>query len=450
MNKPVIEGVEARRLANAIRALSMDAVEKAKSGHPGMPMGMADAATILFSRFLKFDASTPNWPDRDRFVLSAGHGSMLLYSLLHLTGYADMTLDEIKNFRQLGSKTPGHPEYGHAEGVETTTGPLGQGLANAVGMAMAEAHLAARFGDDLVNHRTWAIAGDGCLMEGISHEAIALAGRQKLNKLIVIWDDNSISIDGAISLADTTDQKARFAASGWNVLACDGHDGDDVARAFDAATKSDKPVLVACRTTIGYGSPKKAGTAHAHGEPLGVDELAVTKKALGWEHGPFEIPDDVRLGWNARERGKRAERRWKRAFSAYEKAHPELAKEFLRRAKGELPSNFSGLIESLIKETSLKAETIASRKASQNVLEVLVPALPELIGGSADLAGSNLTMVKASKAIGGPGAGAGESGGAPRRSWRHSMTSARRYARSSTTSSTRPLATIASRPSSPA
>src|SRR6185295_3180686 len=248
-----IEGVEAKQMANAVRALSMDAVEKAKSGHPGMPMGMADAATVLFSQFLKFDSSQPKWPDRDRFVLSAGHGSMLLYALLHLTGYADMTLDEIKRFRQLHSKTPGHPEYGFAEGVETTTGPLGQGVANAVGMAMAEAHLNARFGDELVNHRTWVIAGDGCLMEGISHEAIALAGRQKLGKLTLIWDNNSISIDGAVSLSDNTDQRARFAASGWNVLTCDGLDAEDVARVLEAATKSDKPTMIDCKTVIGFG-----------------------------------------------------------------------------------------------------------------------------------------------------------------------------------------------------
>ena len=306
----LIEGVEAKELANAIRALAMDAVEQAKSGHPGMPMGMADAATVLFSKFLKYDPSNPSWPDRDRFVLSAGHGSMLLYALLHLTGYADMTLDEIKRFRQLGSKTAGHPENFLASGIETTTGPLGQGLANAVGMAMAEAHLAARFGGGLVDHRTWVIAGDGCLMEGISQEAIALAGRQKLNKLIVIWDDNSISIDGAVSLADTTDQKARFAASGWSVLSCDGHDFADVERAFEAATKSDRPVMIACKTTIGYGSPKKAGTAKAHGEALGAEELAATKAALGWKHGPFEIPDNIRAAWlkvGARGAGKREE-----------------------------------------------------------------------------------------------------------------------------------------------
>ncbi|HCK85153.1 MAG TPA: transketolase [Hyphomonadaceae bacterium] len=390
MSNNLIEGAEARRLAGAIRALSMDAVEQAKSGHPGMPMGMADAATILFSRFLKFDASAPHWPDRDRFVLSAGHGSMLLYSLLHLCGYEDMTLDEIKRFRQLGSKTPGHPEYGHAEGVETTTGPLGQGLANAVGMAMAEAHLNARFGDELVNHRTWVIAGDGCLMEGISHEAIALAGRQKLNKLIVVWDDNSISIDGAVSLADTTDQKARFAASGWNVLACDGHDVEDIARAFEAATKSDQPVMIACKTIIGYGAPKKAGTAHAHGEPLGSEELAAAKKAIGWEHGPFEIPGDVSAAWRkigARGAGERE------AWAARLKASPK-CDAFEAAMDGD---NVGPALEALAQHARATAQakpSLATRASSGGAIEAMFAAIPELIGGSADLTGSNLTRPK--------------------------------------------------------
>jgi transketolase len=289
-----------RRMANAIRALSMDAVEQAKSGHPGMPMGMADAATLLFARHLTFDAAAHDWPDRDRFVLSAGHGSMLLYALLHLTGYPDMTLDEIKRFRQLGAKTAGHPEYGHAQGIETTTGPLGQGLANAVGMALAEAHLRARFGADLVNHHTWVIAGDGCLMEGISQEAISFAGRQKLHKLIVLWDDNAISIDGAVSLADATDQARRFEASGWRVIAVDGHDLAAVDAALTDAKTSDRPVLVACKTTIGFGAPKKAGTKSAHGEPLGAEELAAAKAALEWPHGPFDVPDDVRAACRPR------------------------------------------------------------------------------------------------------------------------------------------------------
>jgi transketolase len=390
MSKTSIEGVEARRLAGAVRALSMDAVEQAKSGHPGMPMGMADAATMLFSRFLKFDAAAPNWPDRDRFVLSAGHGSMLLYSLLHLCGYEDMTLDELKRFRQLGSKTPGHPEYGHAEGVETTTGPLGQGLANAVGMAMAEAHLNARFGDGLVNHRTWVIVGDGCLMEGISHEAIALAGRQKLNKLIVIWDDNSISIDGAVSLADTTDQQARFAASGWSVLACDGHDGADIARALEAATKSDKPVMIACKTIIGYGAPKKAGTAHAHGEPLGGEELAAAKQAIGWEHGPFEIPDDVAAAWRkigARGAGERE------AWSArlQQSAHRDAFEAAMESG------NIIAGADALAAHARAMAQTkpaLATRASSGAAIEAMFAVVPELLGGSADLTGSNLTRPK--------------------------------------------------------
>ncbi len=390
MSQTLIEGVEARLLAGAVRALSMDAVERAKSGHPGMPMGMADAATMLFSRFLKFDAAAPDWPDRDRFVLSAGHGSMLLYSLLHLTGYEDMTLDELKRFRQLGSKTPGHPEYGHAEGVETTTGPLGQGLANAVGMAMAEAHLNARFGDELVNHRTWVIVGDGCLMEGISHEAIALAGRQKLNKLIVIWDDNSISIDGAVSLADTTDQRARFAASGWNVFACDGHDGADIARAFEAATKSDKPALIACKTIIGFGAPKKAGTAHAHGEPLGTVELAAAKQAIGWEHAPFEIPEDVAAAWNkigARGRGERESWTARLKRSARRDAF-EAAMDFDTIGAGLVA------LEQYARAMAEAKPSLATRASSGGAIEAMFSAVPELLGGSADLTGSNLTRPK--------------------------------------------------------
>jgi len=385
-----IEGVEARRMANAIRALAMDGVEQAKSGHPGMPMGMADAATVLFSRYLKFDATNPRWPDRDRFVLSAGHGSMLLYALLHLTGYADMTIGELKRFRQLGSKTPGHPEYGHAEGVETTTGPLGQGLANAVGMALAEAHLNARFGDDLVNHRTWVIAGDGCLMEGISQEAIAFAGRQKLNKLIVIWDDNSISIDGAVSLSDATDQKARFAASGWNVLSCDGHDMASVATAFDAAVRADKPTMIACKTTIGFGAPKKAGTSKAHGEPLGAEELAAAKKALGWDYGPFEVPDDVSAAWRKiglRSAGAREE------WSARLKQSP-LRAEFAAAMSGE---NVNAAIAALGMHAAKMAQekpALATRASSGAAIEAMFGVVPELIGGSADLTPSNNTLVK--------------------------------------------------------
>ncbi|MGE3930660.1 MAG: transketolase [Hyphomonadaceae bacterium] len=386
-----IEGVDPRRLANAIRALAMDAVERAKSGHPGMPMGMADAATVLFSKFLKFDAAHPHWPDRDRFVLSAGHGSMLLYALLHLTGYADMTLDELKRFRQLHSKTAGHPEYGHATGVETTTGPLGQGLANAVGMAMAEAHLAARFGEGVVNHRIWVVAGDGCLMEGLSQEAIALAGRQKLNKLIVIWDDNSISIDGAVSLSDATDQKARFAASGWTTLSCDGHDMDDVERAFAQAIKSDKPVLIACKTTIGYGAPKKAGTRHAHGEPLGAEELAAAKKAIGWEHEAFEIPDDIRAAWAAIGARGAAERKdWHGRL----KTSPHRAAFEAAISGGNVDAGIAALGLYARKAASEKP-AIATRAASGAAIEALYEALPELVGGSADLTPSNNTQAKA-------------------------------------------------------
>jgi transketolase len=389
-NSHTIEGVPAKDMANAIRALAMDAVETAKSGHPGMPMGMADAATVLFSRYLKFDPSEPNWPDRDRFVLSAGHGSMLLYALLYLTGYADMTLEEIKRFRQLGSRTAGHPENFLAAGIETTTGPLGQGLANAVGMAMAEAHLNARFGDELVNHHTWVIAGDGCLMEGVSQEALTLAGRQKLNKLIVIWDDNSISIDGAVSLSDATDQKGRFAASGWTTLSCNGHNMDDVARAFDAALKSDKPVLIACKTTIGYGAPKKAGTAKAHGEALGAEELAAAKQALGWPHGPFEIPDNVLKAWRkVGAHGAGAREEW----AARLKRSPE-RDAFAAAMNG-------GNVDAAIAQLGLHARAmaeerpaLATRAASGKAIDAMYEACPELLGGSADLTGSNNTQAK--------------------------------------------------------
>ena len=387
-----IEGVSAKDMANAIRALAMDAVEKAKSGHPGMPMGMADAATVLFSRHLKFDASEPNWPDRDRFVLSAGHGSMLLYALLYLSGNEDITLDEIKRFRQLGSKTAGHPENFLASGIETTTGPLGQGLANAVGMAMAEAHLNARFGSELVDHRTWVIAGDGCLMEGVSQEAIALAGRQKLNKLIVIWDDNSISIDGAISLSDTTDQKARFAASGWNVLSCDGHNVADVAKAFDAATKSDKPVLIACKTTIGYGSPKKAGTAKAHGEPLGAEELAAAKAAIGWAYGPFEVPDNILKAWRkVGARGAQLRESWEGRLK-----RDADRDAFAAAING---SNVEAAVAALGMHAAKMASekpSLATRASSGAAIDAMFEACPELLGGSADLTGSNNTLAKGS------------------------------------------------------
>lgn len=387
-----IEGVSAKDLANAIRALAMDAVEKAKSGHPGMPMGMADAATVLFSGFLKFDASEPNWPDRDRFVLSAGHGSMLLYALLHLTGNEEMTLDEIKNFRQLGSKTAGHPENFLTSGIETTTGPLGQGLANAVGMAMAEAHLNARFGAELVDHRTWVIAGDGCLMEGVSQEAIALAGRQKLNKLVVIWDDNSISIDGAISLSDTTDQKARFEASGWNVLSCDGHDPADVAKALEASTKSDKPTMIACKTVIGYGAPKRAGTAKAHGEALGAEELAGAKAALGWPHGPFEVPDNIRAAWlKIGARGARIREAWEGRLKRSGQRDA-----FAAAMNG---SNVEAAVAALgMHAAKMAAEkpSLATRASSGAAIDAMFEACPELLGGSADLTGSNNTHAKGS------------------------------------------------------
>ncbi len=378
-------------LANAIRALAMDAVEAAKSGHPGMPMGMADVATTLFSRFLKFDAAAPDWPDRDRFVLSAGHGSMLLYALLHLTGYADVPLEALKRFRQLGSKTPGHPEYRHTEGVETTTGPLGQGFANAVGMAMAEAHLRARFGEGFVNHRTWVIAGDGCLMEGVSQEALSLAGRLKLHKLIALWDDNSISIDGAVHLADATDQHARFAASGWNTFACDGHDPEAVAAAMEQALASDRPVLIACKTTIGYGAPRKAGTKSAHGEPLGAEELAAAKAALGWAHGPFEIPEAVGAAWAAiGQRGRSERLAWEERLYSADRPARQALEEAL---SGEVSDEALAALDAHIVKLTETRPAMATRAASGAALEVLFPHLPALLGGSADLTGSNNTFV---------------------------------------------------------
>ena len=376
-----------RRMANAIRALSMDAVETAKSGHPGMPMGLADVATVLFTRFLKFDPAHPDWPDRDRFVLSAGHGSMLLYSLLHLTGYADMTLDELKRFRRLGSRTAGHPEFGHAAGIETTTGPLGQGLGNAVGMAIAERLLNAQFGDDLVDHYTYVIAGDGCLMEGISHEAVSLAGHLKLSKLIVLFDDNGISIDGPVSLSCSDDQLARFKASGWNALACDGHDPAQIEAAIAAARDSDRPTLIACRTTIGYGAPKKAGTAATHGSPLGAEEVAGARETLGWPHRPFEVPADVLGAWRA------AGRRSAPAFAAWSKrlAAAPARDEFERRMRGDLPQGFAEAISGLKRKISAEAPKLATRQSSQAAIDVLAPIMPELVGGSADLTGSNNT-----------------------------------------------------------
>ena len=386
------------RMANAIRALAMDAVEQAKSGHPGMPMGTADVATVLFTQFLKFDAADPAWPDRDRFVLSAGHGSMLLYSLLYLTGYAGMTLDEIKRFRQLGSKTPGHPEYGHTPGVETTTGPLGQGLATAVGMAIAERHMAAVFDASVVDHKTYVIASDGDLMEGISHEAIALAGHLKLNKLIVLFDDNGISIDGALSLSDSVDQVKRFEACGWNASRIDGHDPKAIAAALEKAQTSDKPVMIACKTKIGFGAPTKAGKSSSHGSPLGADEIKGTREALAWDHVPFEIPDDILSAWRAAgARAKPAHADWNKRFGAIE---AKQRAEFERRTKGGLSAQaLDGAVRARKDKLASEPEEIATRIASQRALECLVPALPEMIGGSADLTGSNNTNTKSMQAM---------------------------------------------------
>ncbi|MBS3649880.1 transketolase [Pseudaminobacter sp. 19-2017] len=377
------------RMANAIRFLSMDAVEKANSGHPGLPMGAADIATVLFTRFLKYDPKNPGWADRDRFVLSAGHGSMLLYSLLYLTGYEDITIDEIKNFRQLGSRTAGHPEYGFAGGIETTTGPLGQGLGNSVGMALAERILNARFGDSLVNHYTYVLAGDGCLMEGISQEALSLAGHLKLNKLIVFWDDNNISIDGPVSLADSTDQRARFAASGWNTLACDGHDPDAIAAAIEQAQQSDRPTLIACKTTIGFGAPTKAGTKGVHGSPLGKDEVAATRKALGWTAAPFEVPSDILDAWRlAGLNSAKRRKEWEERLAA---ADGETRSEFERRMRGDLPVGLDEALLDYKKKLAAEKPKVATRKSSEMALEVINDIVPETIGGSADLTGSNNT-----------------------------------------------------------
>ena len=375
--------------ATAIRALAMDAVQAANSGHPGMPMGMADVATVLFSRHLKFDAAAPDWADRDRFILSAGHGSMLLYALLYLTGYKDMTLEEIRNFRQWGAKTAGHPEYGHAKGIETTTGPLGQGIANSVGFAMAEESLRARFGKKVVDHHTWVIAGDGCLMEGISHEAIGLAGMQRLSKLIVLWDNNDISIDGKISMSDITDQRERFRAAGWTVLHCDGHDPEDIDRAMTEAKSADGPVMIDCKTHIGFGSPKKQDTAGAHGSPLGADEIKAVKEIYGWPHGAFDIPADILDAWRKiGARGAAERKEWEgrlNSLSAAKKA------EFERQMGLEAPKKLAATIRALKKQNSELAPKVATRKASEMVLEVVNPAMPETIGGSADLTGSNNT-----------------------------------------------------------
>jgi transketolase len=385
-------------MANAIRALAMDAVEKAKSGHPGLPMGTADIATVLFTEVLKYDAKDPAWPDRDRFVLSAGHGSMLLYALLYLTGNAAMTIDQIRNFRQLGSLTPGHPENFLTPGIETTTGPLGQGIATAVGMALAERHLAAEFGGDLVDHRTYVIASDGDLMEGISQEAVALAGHLRLNRLTVLFDDNGISIDGAISLSDSVDQVKRFEAAGWAAERIDGHDHKAIVDALARAQKSDRPTLIACKTVIGFGAPTKAGTEKVHGSPLGAEEIAGARKKLGWDAPPFEIPQDILDAWRAAgARGAAAREAWTKTLNAKEAS---VRAEFQRRTKGELPA--VALDEAVTKaKTALAAapKDIATRTASEQALDVLIPAVPEMVGGSADLTGSNNTRVKGMVAI---------------------------------------------------
>ena len=384
-----------RELANAIRALSMDAVQKANSGHPGAPMGMADIAEVLWNDYLKHNPNNPKWSDRDRFVLSNGHGSMLIYSLLHLSGY-DLSIDDLKQFRQLHSKTPGHPEYGYTPGVETTTGPLGQGITNAVGMAIAERALAARFnkgGHDIVDHYTYVFLGDGCLMEGISHEACSLAGTLGLGKLIAFWDDNGISIDGHVEGWFSDDTPKRFEAYGWHVIAdVDGHDADAVKAAIEEARSvTDKPSMICCKTVIGFGSPNKAGSHACHGAPLGEEEVAATKKELGWEYGPFEVPEEIYEGWNAKDKGQQAEAEWNQKFGAYKAEYPELAAEFERRMNGELPVDWSQKADAYIAETVAEAKSPATRQASLAAIEAYAPLLPELFGGSADLGCSNLT-----------------------------------------------------------
>lgn len=392
-----------RELANAIRVLSMDAVQKANSGHPGMPMGMADIAEVLWNSFLQHNPTEPNWPNRDRFIVSNGHGCMLLYSLLHLSGYA-LTIDDIKAFRQLHSKTPGHPEFGETPGVETTTGPLGQGLANAVGMAIAEKHLAKEFNRDgfpIIDHFTYVFVGDGCLMEGISHEVCSLAGTLGLGKLIVFYDDNQISIDGQVQGWFTDNTPLRFQSYGWHVIPdVDGHDSEALHRAIaKARTVTDKPVLICCKTVIGWGSPNKAGTAKAHGEALGEAEVDAVRKNLNWQHAPFEIPEEIYAGWDARRKGEALEQKWQELFLHYQKAYPELAAEFLRRMQKQLPDAWDNVSHALINEMQQKKETIATRKASQICLNHFSKALPELMGGSADLTGSNLTHWQGAQAF---------------------------------------------------
>ncbi|TNC82485.1 MAG: transketolase [Oleiphilus sp.] len=392
-----------RQLANAIRALSMDAVQKAKSGHPGAPMGMADIAEVLWNDYLRHNPNNPDWANRDRFVLSNGHGSMLIYSLLHLSGY-DLPLDELKNFRQLHSKTPGHPEYGYAPGIETTTGPLGQGIANAVGMAIAEKALAAQFnrdGHNVVDHYTYAFTGDGCLMEGISHEVCSFAGTQGLGKLIVFYDDNGISIDGEVEGWFTDNTPQRFEAYGWQVIPeVNGHDADAIIAAVEAArANTSQPTLICCKTLIGFGSPNKEGKEDCHGAPLGDDEIVLTREKLGWEHEAFVIPEEISAQWNARERGQQCESQWNETFASYRAAYPELASELERRMRGDLPENFASEAQAYINRCQQEGNTVASRKASQNTLNAFGPMLPEFMGGSADLAPSNLTIWSGSKAL---------------------------------------------------
>lgn len=392
-----------RELANAIRALSMDAVQKAKSGHPGAPMGMADIAEVLWNGYLQHNPANPEWENRDRFVLSNGHGSMLIYSLLHLTGY-DLSIEDLKNFRQLHSKTPGHPELGYAPGIETTTGPLGQGIANAIGMALAEKTLAAQFnrdGHDIVDHRTYAFTGDGCLMEGISHEVCSLAGTLGLGKLVVFYDDNGISIDGEVEGWFTDDTPKRFESYGWQVIPnVDGHDSDALVAAVEAAkANTSQPTLICCKTVIGFGSPNKEGKEDCHGAPLGDDEIIATRQKLGWEHGPFEIPDAIYNEWDGRQAGAELEKKWNDDFEAYQSAYPELASELKRRLAGDLPENFAEQASQYIEECQRGEVTVASRKASQNTLNQFGPLLPELLGGSADLAGSNLTIWNGCKGV---------------------------------------------------
>ena len=391
-----------RERANAIRALSMDAVQKANSGHPGAPMGMADIAEVLWRDYLKHNPSNPSFADRDRFVLSNGHGSMLIYSLLHLTGY-DLSIDDLKNFRQLHSRTPGHPEFGYTPGVETTTGPLGQGLANAVGFALAEKVMGAQFnrpGHNVVDHHTYVFLGDGCMMEGISHEVGSLAGTLGLNKLIAFYDDNGISIDGEVEGWFTDDTPKRFEAYNWQVIRnVNGHDPEEIKIAIETARKSDQPTLICCKTTIGFGSPNKQGKEESHGAPLGADEIALTRKALDWNYGPFEIPADIYAEWDAKQAGAAVESEWDKRFAAYAAEFPELASELTRRLSGKLPADFDAKANAYIADVAAKGETIASRKASQNALSAFGPLLPELLGGSADLAGSNLTIWKGCKSI---------------------------------------------------